>query len=223
MSDSVTDPIVLTAREHLSTAALSDGMDSLGLIHQIMAPSIRPLDESLVLCGRARTGNYSDVYHDPGAPDPYWPQIGLVDALRPGEVVVLACGASGRIQPWGEIFTVAAQMRGAAGCVTDGLMRDVNRIRALNFPAFCSGYGSMEARGRGVLVAADVPVHCGGVWVAPGDLIFGDADGIIVVPRDAEEDVMRKAGEMAKWEEDILRALRDGEPIGSVYRRFARV
>lgn len=223
MSPNAPDPIVRSAREHLSTAALSDGMDSLGLIHQIMTPSIRPLDEALVLCGRARTGNYSDVYHHPGGPDPYEPQVLLVDSVQPDDVVVLACGASGRIQPWGEIFTVAAQMRGCAGCVTDGLMRDVNRIRTLGFPAFCSGYGSMEVRGRGILVASDVPVHCGGVWVAPGDLVFGDADGIVVVPRDAEEDVLRKAGEMADREREILRALRAGETIDEVYRRYGRI
>lgn len=223
MSAITVDPIVQAAREHLSTAALSDGMDALGLIHQIMSRTIRPLDEGLVLCGRARTGHYSDVYHHPGGPDPYEPQVALVDSLRPGEAVVLACGASGRIQPWGEIFSVAAQMRGCAGCVTDGLMRDVNRIRTLGFPAFCSGYGSMEVRGRGMLVASDVPVHCGGVWVAPGDLIFGDADGIVVVPRDAEGDVMRKASEMAQHEEEILRALRAGEEIGEVYRRIGRI
>jgi 4-hydroxy-4-methyl-2-oxoglutarate aldolase len=207
------------ARDRLSTALLSDVLDGLGLIHQIMDRSIRPLDEGLVLCGHARTGNYRDIYHAEHAADPYEPQIRLIDSLQPDEVVVLACGGSGRIQDWGEIFSLAAQMRGAVGCVTDGLMRDVRQIRAMRFPAFCSGYGAMDVRGRGILVSSDVPAHCGGVWVAPGDLVFGDADGVIVVPRNVEEEVVRKALATAELEREILQSLREGERIADVYRR----
>jgi 4-hydroxy-4-methyl-2-oxoglutarate aldolase len=220
MSATDHDPIVRLALEQLSTALLSDAMDELGLIHQVMESSIRPLDDAMTLCGRARTGSYRDIYHAEHDQDPYAGQVALVDSLQPGEVVLLACGRSGRIQPWGEIFTVASQMRGAAGCVTDGLLRDVRQIRERGFPAFCSGYGAMEVRGRGVLTATDVPVHCGGVWVSPGDLVFGDADGVVVVPRNAEEEVTRKAAEIAALERELLRALREGALIGDLYRRY---
>jgi 4-hydroxy-4-methyl-2-oxoglutarate aldolase len=220
MSATQADPIASLALEQLSTALLSDAMDELGLIHQVMESSIRPLDDATTLCGRARTGSYRDTYHAEHDPDPYAAQVTLVDSLQPGEVVVLACGRSGRIQPWGEVFAVAAQMRGSAGCVLDGLLRDVRQIRARGFPAFSAGYGAMEVRGRGVLTATDVPVHCGGVWVSPGDLVFGDADGVVVVPRNAEEEVTRSAVEKAAVEREILRALREGARISDLYRRY---
>ncbi|HKI99045.1 MAG TPA: RraA family protein [bacterium] len=220
MTETNPDPIVRLARERLTTALISDALDSLGLIHQLMDQSIRPLDESLTLCGRARTGDYKDVYHAEHHEDPYEPQVALVDSLRSGDVVVMACGSSGRIQPWGELFSHAARIRGATGCVTDGLIRDVRGIRAIKFPAFCSGYGAMDARGRGILVATDIAVHCAGVWVSPGDLVFGDADGVVVIPRNVEEETIRKAVEMADLEREISRALHEGVSIVEIFRRY---
>ena len=214
------DPIVRLARERLSTAVLSDTLDGMGLIHQIMERSIRPLDERLVLCGRARTGNFRDVYHFQQDDDVYEPLAELVADLHPDDVAVLACGRSGRIAPWGSLLSLAAQLRGAGGCITDGLMRDVGQIRELGFPAFSAGYGAIETRGRAGLIAAEVPVHCGGVWVSPGDLLYGDVDGVVVVPRDVEADVVRVACEKAAVEREIVDALRSGTPIVDVFRRF---
>jgi regulator of RNase E activity RraA len=206
------------ACEGLSAAVLSDTLDALGLIHQVMNPAIRPLDESLVLWGRARTGRFREVHEaSPGA-DVLAPVTEMVDALRPGEVLVLACGGAGRIPAWGELLSTAAQMRGAAGCVTDGLVRDVRQIRQQRFPAFAAGYGAMVTLGRAALISRDAPVHCGGVWVAPGDLVFGDADGVVVVPRGVEEDVLREAARRAAQERAAVQGLREGKSITDVYR-----
>jgi regulator of RNase E activity RraA len=214
------DDAVRLTREHLSSAALSDALDELGLMYQIMDSHVRPLDESSVLCGRARTGNFKDVYHADESSDPYELVITLVDSLRHGDVLVLACGRSGRIHPWGETQAVAAAMRGAAGCVTDGLVRDVSQIRALGLPSFSAGYGAIKLRGRGRLVAIDVPVSCGGVWVSPGDLVFGDVDGVIVVPRKVEDEVIQNALERVEREREIVRELRRGVSIVELYRRY---
>ena len=115
-------------RQKLFTAVLSDCLDAAGYRIQAMNARIRPLDESLVLCGRARTALYMDVYDAPEGENPYELEIQLVDDLKPDEVPVFACGASGRIAPWGELLSTAARVRGAAGTVMDGLTRDIRAV-----------------------------------------------------------------------------------------------
>jgi 4-hydroxy-4-methyl-2-oxoglutarate aldolase len=217
------DPVVALARERLSTALLSDTLDRLGLTTQTLSGGLRPLDERLLLCGRARTGDYKDVYHADETSDFYELLTGLVDGLQPGDVPVLACGKSRRIQPWGGTQATAAAQRGAAGCVTDGLLRDVGQIRALGLPCFSAGTGAVRLRGRGRLVAVDVPVSCGGVWVSPGDLVFGDVDGVIVVPRSVEDAAIRAALAQADIEREMLRGLQDGLPLMELYRRHRTI
>ena len=168
----------------LSAAILSDIVDSLGLKRRAMRPFVRPLDEAQVMVGRARTGLYMPAYALREGENPYEVEIALVDDLQPQEVVVLACnGPSERIAPWGELLTTAAQVRGAAGCVTDGLVRDVRQIRAMHFPVFHGGIGPLDTKGRARMVDRDVRVECGGVSIDPGDLVFGDVDGVVVIPR----------------------------------------
>ena len=155
-------------REQLFVALFSDTLDLLGFRHQAFAPQIRPLDEALVLVGRARTGLYRDVYHLPRGHNPYALEIALIDDLKPGEVPVLACGSSGRIAPWGELLTTASRARGATGCVTDGLVRDIKAIRALQFPVFHGGIGPLDSKGRGEVCAIDVPIECARRHGQPG-------------------------------------------------------
>jgi len=207
------------ARERLFTAVLSDVLDAAGRRAQAMRPGVRPLDEALVMVGRARTGLYMDVYHVAPGENPYALEIGLVDDLKPGEVIVLAAGASGRIAPWGELLSTASRARGAAGCVTDGLVRDVRAIRELRFPVFAGGIGPLDTRGRGKVMAIDVPVECGGVRIAPGELVFGDADGVVVVPRSIEDDVLRAALAKVEGEDRTRDALRRGEKLADVFAR----
>ena len=178
----------------LYSAVLSDVLDGLGLTRQAMRPFVRPLDEALVLFGRARTGLYMPRYHVEPGRNPYEVEIALVDDLRPGDVAVFACGGpTDRIAPWGELLTTASIARGAAGCVTDGLVRDVRRIREVGFPVFHGGIGPLDSKGRGEMMAMDVPVECGGVRVEPGDYVLGDVDGVVVVPHAAAEEAFRQA------------------------------
>lgn len=211
--------LLALARRKLFVAVVSDVLDSLGLRQQAMAPFIRPLDDSLVMLGRARTGLYREVYHvEPGA-NPYELEIALIDDLKPGEVAVLACGRSGRIAPWGELLSTAARARRAAGCVTDGLTRDIRAIRKLRFPVFHGGIGPLDSKGRGQVAAIDVPVEVAGVEVAPGDLVFGDADGVAVIPRRVEGDVLARALDKVKGESRTRAELRRGARLRDVFAR----
>jgi regulator of RNase E activity RraA len=148
---------------------LSDCLDAASHRAQAMQARIRPLDETLTLCGRARTALYMDVYEAPPGENPYELEIALVDDLKPGEVPVFACGASGRIAPWGELLSTAARARGAAGVVMDGLTRDVRAIRNMKFPVFAAGIGPLDSKDRGKVMAIDAPVEMAGVQVSRGD------------------------------------------------------
>ena len=212
------DPKQLQA---LSAAVLSDVMDSLGLGQRAMKPFVRPLDDASVLVGRARTGLYMPAYSVREGENPYEVEIALVDDLKPGEVVVLACnGPSERIAPWGELLSTASVARGAAGCVTDGLVRDVKQIRAMNFPVFHGGIGPLDTKGRARMVERDVRVECGGVSLESGDIVFGDVDGLVVIPRAHEHAVLARAMEKVTGENHTRDAVRKGELLAVVFKRF---
>ena len=212
------DPSLLHA---LSTSILSDVMDSLGLARRAMRPFVRPIDDDKVLVGRARTGLYMPAYALREGENPYDVEIALVDDLKPQEVIVLACnGPTERIAPWGELLSTAAQVRGATGCVTDGLVRDVKQIRAMGFPVFHGGIGPLDTKGRARMVDRDVRVECGGVAIESGDIVFGDIDGVVVVPRAHEHAVIEKAVAKVLGENNTRDALRKGESLALVFQRF---
>ncbi len=221
MTDTQGEPRLADIKECFFCSLLSDVLDGLGHMHQAMPARIRPLEDTLVMVGRARTALFADVYAQP-APDenPYELEIALIDSLRPGEIPVFACGTSGRIAPWGGLLTTASQARHAAGALMDGMVRDVRQIRELRFPVFHGGIGPLDSKGRGRIVALDVPVECAGVRVCPGDLVFGDADGCVVIPRAIERDVMRAAERKLSGENKTLAALRAGRSLGDVYAEF---
>jgi regulator of RNase E activity RraA len=208
-------------KSKLYTAVLSDVMDGLGFMGQAMKPFVRPVDEALVLMGRVRTGLYMNVYSIAAGENVYETEIALIDDLKPGDVAVLACdGPTERIAPWGELLSTAASARGAVGCVTDGLVRDLRYIRAMRFPVFHGGIGPLDSRGRAKMVAMDVPIVCGGVAASSGDLIFGDVDGVVVIPQAIAADVIERA--LAKVTgENLARAeLRQGRLLREVYEKY---
>ncbi|WP_108660087.1 RraA family protein [Acuticoccus kandeliae] len=208
-------------QQRLYTAVLSDVMDSVGLMQQAMRPFVRPLDEESVLFGRARTGLYMKAYSVEPDENPYEVEIALIDDLKPFEIAVLACdGPTDRIAPWGELLTTAAKMRGAVGCVTDGLVRDIRHIRAANFPVFHGGIGPLDSKGRAKMMAMDVPVECAGVAVSSGDLIFGDADGVVVIPADVADTVIATALEKIESENNTRDALLQGALLKDVFEKF---
>jgi 4-hydroxy-4-methyl-2-oxoglutarate aldolase len=207
-------------RRHLFTAVLSDCLDSVGLRRQALPSRIRPLDEALVMCGRARTAAFVESHDVPAGANPYELEIALVDSLQPDDIPVFACANSLEVAPWGELLATAARVRGSAGALMDGCVRDVKAIRAMAYPVFHGGIGPLDTRGRARIVALDVPVLCAGVAVAAGDLVFGDADGVVIIPRAAEAEVLRLAFEKVKGEKTTLADLQRGERLADVFARY---
>lgn len=206
--------------EQLFAAVLSDALDSVGITNQAMSPRMRPLDDGLKLCGRARTGIYMETASvEPGV-NPYELEIALIDDLKPGDVAVLATGGSSRIAPWGSLLSTASRARGAGGCVTDGFVRDILEIRNLRLPVYAIGIAPLDSKGRGQIQAVDVPVICDGVRVAPGDLVFGDADGVVVVPQAVEAEVLAVAFDKINGEHHSITELRAGGFLRDVYAKY---
>lgn len=206
--------------EALYAAVLSDALDMVGITNQAMTPSIRPLDEGLKMCGRARTAIYMEVAHVAEDHNPYELEIAIVDDLKPGDIAVFACGGSSRIAPWGSLLATATVVRGAAGCVTDGFVRDILEIRRLQLPVFHAGIAPLDSKGRGEIQAVDIPVMCGGVHVSPGDLVFGDADGVVVVPQAVEAKVLEIAFNKVDGENHSMKELRAGGFLRDVYAKY---
>jgi regulator of RNase E activity RraA len=206
-------------RERLYVAVLSDVLDELGHPSQALPSRIRPLDDNLVMAGFARTGLYRDVYHVAAGENPYELEMALIDDLRPGEIPVLGCGMSGRIAPWGELLSTAARARGASGCLTDGLVRDTRAIRHMGFPVFHGGIAPLDSKGRGKVADIDVPIECAGVRVNPGDLVVGDADGVIVVPQAIENEAVARAFAKVEGENATRMELERGDKLRDVFAR----
>jgi 4-hydroxy-4-methyl-2-oxoglutarate aldolase len=207
-------------RSALFASVLSDCLDAAGVMDQALPARIRPLDEWSVMVGRARTAQFMEVErHEPGT-NPYELEIALVDSLAQGEIPVFACANPARIAPWGELLSTAALVRGAAGALMDGAVRDIKAIRQMGFPVFHGGIGPLDTKGRGRVIAIDVAVRCAGVTVESGDLVFGDADGVVVVPRAVEGQVLALAFEKIKGEKRTLDDLRAGEKLADVFAKY---
>jgi len=214
------DPTLDAVRSTLFASVLSDCLDQAGYRRQALPSRIRPLDDTAVMVGRARTAAFMEVYHAPPGDNPYALEIALVDSLQPGEIPVFACSNPLRVGPWGELLSTAAKVRGAAGALMDGCVRDIKAIRAMGFPVFHGGIAPLDSKGRGKIMAIDVPVECGGVEVRSGDLVFGDADGVVVVPQRAEQAVLALAFEKVRGERNTLRDLQRGDKLADVFARY---
>jgi 4-hydroxy-4-methyl-2-oxoglutarate aldolase len=205
----------------LYSAVLSDVLDDFGYTRQALPPYVRPLDDSLKLMGYARTGLFANTYAVREGENPYEIEIALIDDLKPNDVAVLGCdGPTTRIAPWGELLTTASGKRGAVGCVTDGLVRDVRHIRNLGFPVFHGGIGPLDTRGRGKMIARDIAIECGGVAVNSGDLVFGDVDGVVIIPQAIAAKVIEAALKKVTSENKTREELENGLLLGEVYAKY---
>lgn len=206
-------------KAQLYAAVIADTLDSLGHHNQIVRPGLRPLDPALVLCGFARVGLYMPVYHDDEDMRVYEKEIALVDSLKPGDVAVLVCHGNQRISPWGELLSERSSHLGAAGCLTDGCIRDSRQILELKFPVFAGGTNPADTKYRGKMMLSDVPGEIGGVSVTRGDLVFGDIDGIVIVPGDVVDQVVEKALEKVGAENTVRDEIRAGDVLVDIFAR----
>lgn len=202
----------------LYTAVVADSLDELGYHNQAMREHLRPLAPAFRFAGWARTISCIDAYHVPE--DPYAMEIEAVDSILPGEVVVVSTGESKRNAPWGELLSTAARARGARGAVINGLVRDVKKIEALGFPVFAAGIKPVNSKGRGMVVNYNRPVECGGVLVSPGDLVFADLDGVVIVPAEVVPDAVRLATEKVLRENHTREELMQGAYLRDVYAKY---
>jgi 4-hydroxy-4-methyl-2-oxoglutarate aldolase len=179
----------------LETPGVSDAMDRLGIAGQCLG--IMPLDRGFRLAGEAFTVRYVPAYEE-GA------TVGdFVDDLGPGQVAVI--DNSGRMDAtvWGDLMTIVAKRRGLAGTVIDGVCRDLDRALELDYPLFTRGHWMRTGKDRVQLEAIQVPVVVGGVVVRPGDLLLGDANGVVAVPRDRAAEVIGVAEKIQATEDGI--------------------
>jgi 4-hydroxy-4-methyl-2-oxoglutarate aldolase len=204
--------------KNLYTAVVSDALDQLGARNQAMREYIRPVYPDARMAGWARTITCSDLYHIPE--DPYGIEIEAVDSLLPGEVAVVGTQNSIRNAPWGELLSTASRARGARGAVIDGLVRDIRKIEELGFPVFATGIKPVDSMGRGLVTAYQVPVECGGVLVHPGDFVFSDFDGTVVIPKAMVKEVVELATDKVNRENNSRAELMKGAYLREVFEKY---
>jgi regulator of RNase E activity RraA len=207
------------ARRELFTAVAGDIMDKLGFRHQFLPPQIRPLSPDMVAIGRAMTVLEADL-DERAAADPARPPFGLMidalDSLQPQEIYICT-GSSFRYALWGELMSARARRCGAVAAVVDGYSRDTRAILEMGFPTFSRGCYAQDQGPRGQVVDFRVPLEMEGVRICPGDIVFGDRDGVCIVPREAEEDVFAGALEKARGEKTARAMLETGTTARTVF------
>ena len=202
----------------LYSAVLSDSLDQFGLHDQAMRADIRPIYPDAVVVGRALTVLSIDIYER--TEEPYKLEIEAVDSLKPGNILVASTGRSVRTCFWGELLSTAAQFREAYGAVIDGYVRDTRQIINMRFPVFCTGMKPIDSNGRGIVADYNCAVNCGDVIVKPNDIIFGDTDGVVVIPSQVEKDFIQWALKKVDGENKVRDELRQGKYLRDVYEKY---
>lgn len=202
----------------ITVAMLSDSLDAVGLRNQVLEQRLVGVQSGKRAIGYARTARFEPT-DDLDPARPYDDAIDFIDATQPGELIVVATGESNRSAFWGELFSAAALGRGAVGMITDGNVRDVDKIVALDFAAFARSHRPIDFRGRMVLSASQQPVSIGGVVISPGDLVAVDDDGCAVIPQAQEQAVLQVARARAAAESTVLAELLDGATLREVWTR----
>jgi regulator of RNase E activity RraA len=205
------------AREKLFTAVVGDIMDAAGLLHQFLPPHIQPLHESMVVIGRAMPVLERDVDRVPDKP--FGLMLEALDDLAPHEVYV-AGGGNTPYAMWGELMSTRAMKLGATGAVLDGYSRDTRAIVQLGFPTFSTGRYAQDQAPRGAVVDFRTKIRIGQVEIAPEDVVFGDIDGVLVVPASAVEDVFRRAIEKVEKENLVRLAIEQGMPTVKAFATY---
>src|SRR5262245_39481751 len=196
----------------LDTTSLSDALDRLGIAGQCL--NIKPLDHRFRLSGRAYTILYGPAGKPAGTVGDY------IDDVRPGGVVVLDNGGRENATVWGDILTWVAHQRGVAGTVIDGACRDTHLARELGYPVFSRSYSMRTGKDRVQVEAVNTIVTIGDARVAPGDLLRGDADGVVVLPREHENAILDAAEEIDAIEQQIRAAVNDGKTLAEARRQL---
>lgn len=217
-------------KEKLYTPVVGDILDQMGYTHQFLPARIRPLeaqvpaslvrndgpDNRLKLAGWACTVLEADVF---GAPKKAFGLLTeALDQLKPNEIYV-ATGAHNSAL-WGELVTATARTRGAVGAVLDGPSRDTPQVLEQNWPVFCDGLWAQDSSLRTVVSDIRCTIEIGQVIIHDGDLVFGDIDGVLIVPREIVEEVIEKSLEKAAGEKLVRKAIEGGMSATDAFAKF---
>ena len=219
MTESTPSTITLTMmRDSLYSAVISDALDGLGYKHQSPRLPLRPFTSTKLLVGRCKTTLWVDMAHVDQRP--YELELKAVDDCRPDDVLIAAAGGSVRSGIWGELLTTAAQNRGCVGAIVDGAIRDASKIRAMNFPVFARETCVYDSLNRQRVVDVDISVELDGVAFHPGDLVFADEDGIVVVPQIVEHEAIRRAWDKVHAENIVRDAIKNGLKAAEAFAKY---
>ena len=213
-------------RRELFSAVVGDVLDTLGFQHQFLPPNLQPLHPDMVVLGRAMPvleADYFAAKAEAGqtalSRQPFGLLFAALDDLKPNEVYV-GTGGAGEYAYWGELMSTRALRLGATGAVLNGYSRDTRGVLRLNFPTFSIGRYAQDQGPRGKAVDFRVPVEIAGTRIEPGDIIFGDLDGVLVLPKAAEAEALNRAFEKVRTENLIRRALEDGMSTVEAFAKF---
>lgn len=204
-------------RTTLYTPVVGDLLDELGFVHQFLPQPIQPIRRDMKLAGRAMPVLMIDVYGK--QKHPFGRLTEALDQLQPGEIYV-ATGGEMRCAYWGEILTATAKKRGAVGAAINGFHRDTPQVLSQDWPVFSRGGFAQDSAVRTQVVDYRCPVEVGQVRVEPGDLVFGDIDGVVVIPRRVEEEVIRRALEKARGEKLVRKEIEAGLSSTEAFKKY---
>lgn len=220
------DELFNLCRRNLYSGVIGDVLDLMGYTNQFFPPQVQPIRDDMVLVGRAMPVLIADDGggEDPGRMNqslaqPFGLMLRALDDLQRHEVY-LCTGASPRYALWGEIMSTRALNRGAAGAVLNGYHRDTRGILDLNFPTFSFGRYAQDQRPRGKVIDFRCAVGIGSVSIRPGDIVFGDLDGVCVIPHAVEKDALRAAWEKATGEKRVFEAIKGGMSAQESWNKF---
>ena len=210
------DELFALMKEYLYSAVIGDILDKKGYFHQFLPQRVQPIREDMVVAGRAMTVLETDTIEGGGSHNPvlgrsFGLMLEALDDLKKNEVYICS-GSSPTYALVGELMCTRMQILGAAGAVVNGFHRDTKGILELNFPCFSYGRYAQDQAPRGKVIDFRVPIDIEGVHINPGDIVFGDLDGVVIIPQEVEEEIIRLAYEKATGEKVVAEAIRAGMP-----------
>jgi 4-hydroxy-4-methyl-2-oxoglutarate aldolase len=201
----------------LYSPVISDALDEIGMRNHTLNRLIRPLNEEIVLAGRAMTVVVSEKYEV--VEDPYRMTIEALDSIKPGQVPVLSTNNNVSTALWGELLSTASRARGARGTIVDGMSRDTRKILEMKYKVFCTGMMPTDSKGRAEFVSYNRPIRSGDALIEAGDIVFGDLDGVVSIPKSIERDVLDLAFEKAGTENVIRDELLKGKLLRDTWAK----
>lgn len=214
------------AREELFTALVGDALDKLGYQHQFLAPQVKPIKNDMIVIGRAMPVLEADVFAESSTKSnnlvmkkPFGLMFEALDCMKKNEVYICS-GASPHYALWGGLMSTRAIILGAAGAVVNGYSRDTSEIEYLNFPTFSIGTYAQDQGPRGKVIDYNVSIEFNGIRVNPGDIVYGDRDGVLIVPKEIEKEAFEGAIEKARGEQLVKKALESGMSTVDAFNKF---